>query len=187
MSSVVADAAGWIALAATCVAALMTAANLGARVTGWGFVIFTIGATAWIVVGVATNQTQLLYSNIFLGIVDVFGIWRWLGRRAKIDDASHAEEQRSRNRTADSLFSVMKLDGLPVRTSKGEIVAHATDALISCSTGAIDYLVVRTGGIGGIGETLRRLPWSDAAMHGDGVCTKLTHAQIGSLQSASTE
>ena len=43
--------AGWVALAATCIAALMTASNLGARVTGWGFVIFTIGAAAWIVVG----------------------------------------------------------------------------------------------------------------------------------------
>lgn len=164
----------------------MTAANLGARVTGWGFVIFTIGATAWIVVGVATYQTQLLYSNIFLGIVDVFGIWRWLGRRAKIDDASHAEEQRSRDHPQDNLFSVMKLDGLPVRTQDGEIVAHATDALIEYSTGTIDYLVVRTGGVGGIGETLRRLPWSDAAMHEGEVRTTLNDVQIGDLHLAST-
>ena len=182
-----ADAAGWIALAATCVAALMTASNLGARVTGWGFVIFTIGAAAWVVVGVATNQTQLLYSNIFLGIVDVFGIWRWLGRRAKIDDASHAEEKRSRDQTADNLFSVIKLDGLPVRTLDNEIVAYATDALITCSTGTIDYLVVRTGGLGGIGETLRRLPWSDAAMHEGEVRTKLSDDQIGNLQLAKTD
>ena len=58
------DIAGWIALVATCVAALMTASNLGARVTGWGFVIFTGGALAWIVVGFITGQTQLLYSNL---------------------------------------------------------------------------------------------------------------------------
>ncbi|WP_426291591.1 hypothetical protein [Sphingomonas sp. TWP1-3-1] len=81
-----ADFAGWMALVATCVAAVMTASNLGVRVTGWGFVIFTVGAAAWVVVAIATDQTQLLYSNIFLGLVDVFGIWRWLGRRARISD-----------------------------------------------------------------------------------------------------
>lgn len=159
----------------------MTAANLGARVTGWGFVIFTIGAAAWIVVGLAMNQTQLLYSNIFLGIVDVFGIWRWLGRRAKIDDAAHAEEQRSRERPMDNLFSVIKLDGLPVRTEKGEIVAYATDALIECATGTIDYLVVRTGGIGGIGETLRRLSWSHVTMHQGEVRTTLEASGVAEL------
>jgi len=66
----------------------MTASNLGARVTGWGFVVFTVGAAAWIVVGIATNQTQLLWGNIFPGFVNLFGIWRWLGRRARFSDAA---------------------------------------------------------------------------------------------------
>lgn len=41
------EAAGWIASAATMIAAMMTAANLRSRVTGWGFVIFLVGAIAW--------------------------------------------------------------------------------------------------------------------------------------------
>ena len=38
----------WIATAATIIAACFTASNLGSRVTGIGFIIFTIGSIAWI-------------------------------------------------------------------------------------------------------------------------------------------
>lgn len=163
-----ADTAGWVALVATCVAALMTAANLGARVTGWGFVVFTIGAASWIVVGLASGQQQLLYSNLFLGFVDLFGIWRWLGRRARISDATRAEERRSRKLSGEALFAVASLDGLPVRAADGSVAAHAVDALAGCDGGGIEYLVVRIGGLGGIAESLHRLPWSDVSVrHGE--------------------
>jgi hypothetical protein len=175
------DAAGWIALVATCVAALMTASNLGARVTGWGFVIFTVGAIAWIIVGVATRQTQLLYSNIFLGLVDGLGIWRWLGRRARISDASRAEEARSKRRDGDSLFSLATIDGLPVKSRDGQVIAHAVDALAACRGGTIAYLVVRAGGVGGIGETLHRLPWREAEIANGEVRTNLDAARVVQL------
>ena len=35
---------GWLATIATMIAAMMTASNLGARVTGWGFVVFSISS-----------------------------------------------------------------------------------------------------------------------------------------------
>jgi hypothetical protein len=89
----------------------MTAANLGARVTGWGFVLFTVGAAAWIIIGVAAWQTQSLYSNIFLGIVDVLGVWRRLGRRAGIGDTAEAELALSRQHDGTNLFSIASLDG----------------------------------------------------------------------------
>ncbi|WP_019515955.1 hypothetical protein [Sphingomonas sp. Mn802worker] len=152
------DIAGWVALVATCIAALMTASNLGARVTGWGFVVFTIGAVAWIVVGLETGQTQLLWSNIFLGVVDVFGIWRWLGRRAKFSDAANAEQARSGRAEHEALFSISRIDGLPVRGADGQVIAHAVDALATCAGGTIDFFIVREGGVAGVGETLRRLP-----------------------------
>jgi len=177
----IADVAGWVALAATCIAALMTAANLGVRVTGWGFVIFTIGAAAWVVVGFTTDQTQLLYSNIFLGIVDVLGIWRWLGHRARIADTSSAEEQISKTRRGENLFSVATLDGLPVVTRDTGVVAHAVDALAACAGGQIDYLIIRIGGVGGVGETLHRLPWGDAAIRDGRVHTDLDSAAIRRL------
>ncbi|SFP57458.1 PRC-barrel domain containing protein [Sphingomonas rubra] len=179
-----ADMAGWVALVATCVAALMTASNLGARVTGWGFVIFTVGAVGWIVVGFATGQQQLLYSNLFLGLVDLFGVWRWLGRRARISDASRAEEDRSTARPGETLFSVASLDGLPVKAADGTVAAHAVDALASCAGGGIDYLVVRVGGLAGIAETLHRLPWSDVTVRDGEVVTKLPANTFPNLAAA---
>lgn len=182
-----ADLAGWIALVATCVAAMMTAANLSARVTGWGFVIFTVGAAAWIVVGLATHQTQLLYSNIFLAAVDVVGVWRWLGRRARISDAAQAEVQRSAASRTDTLFSTAKLDGLPVKSKEGETLATPVDALAACVGGQIDFLIIRAGGLGGVGETLFKLPWSEAQV-GDGeIRTSLTPTTLSHLSVAVPE
>lgn len=167
------DIAGWTALAATCVAALMTASNLGARVTGWGFAVFTIGAAAWVVVGVATQQTQLLWSNAFLGLVDVFGVWRWLGRRARFSDTAKAEEVQSEERVGEDLFSVASIDGMPVKAADGTTVAHAVDALAGCSAGGVDHLIVRVGGVGGLGETLHRLDWRQVSVGQDEVRTSL--------------
>jgi hypothetical protein len=175
------DIAGWIALIATCVAALMTASNLGARVTGWGFVLFTVGAAAWTIVGVAAGQTQLLYSNIFLGIVDVLGMWRWLGRRARISDAAEAEIALSRQHDGTNLFSIAKVDGLPIADAEGNVVAHGVDALAACFDGQINYLIVRFGGVGGVGETLHRLPWSKVRMTESALRTDLTAVKLAQL------
>ena len=179
------DIAGWIALAATCIAALMTAANLGARVTGWGFVVFTVGAAAWIVVGAVTHQTQLLWSNIFLGLVDLFGIWRWLGRRARFSDTSKTEEQRSEEGDGQNLFSLAGLDGMPVKGADGKVIGHAVDALAACSGGQIDTVIVREGGVAGVGETLRRLPWRQARVRSEALETDLNEATFASLPVAS--
>lgn len=171
-------------MAATCIAALMTASNLGVRVTGWGFVVFTIGAIAWVIVGLFTNQTQLLYSNIFLLAVDIFGSWRWLGRRARIADAAVAEEKRIERRKGEKLFSIATIDGMSVSSADGQIVAHAVDALATHDGGGISFLIVRVGGLGGIGETLHRLPWSDASVVDGTILTNLGAEAIARLPMA---
>ena len=181
------DIAGWVALAATCVAALMTASNLGARVTGWGFVVFTLGAVAWIVVGLETSQTQLLWSNIFLSVVDVFGIWRWLGRRARFSDAADAEQARSAASTRENLFSVSRIDGLPVLGNDGSVIAHSVDALATCAGGTIDFFIVREGGVAGVGETLRRLPRGIVKVRDTALETTLDSTSLSRLVLAETQ
>lgn len=181
------DIAGWIALAATCVAALMTASNLGARVTGWGFVVFTVGAVAWIVVGLETGQTQLLWSNIFLGIVDVFGVWRWLARRAKFSDAADAEQARSERGPDQPLFSISQIDGLPVKGADGQVIAHSVDALATCAGGTIDFFIVREGGVAGVGETLRRLPRKMVRVRDAALETDLDATALSRLTRAETQ
>ncbi len=182
----IADIAGWIALAATCAAALMTASNLGARVTGWGFVVFTAGAAAWIIVGLETGQTQLLWSNIFLGVVDLFGVWRWLGRRARFGDAAQAEQTRSTAPSREHLFSISRIDGLPVKAADGSVIAHSVDALATCAGGTIDFFIVREGGVAGVGETLRRLPRDLVRVRDDALETSLEAAAFARLPLAET-
>lgn len=177
----IADIAGWIALAATCIAAVMTASNLGARITGWGFVLFTVGAGAWAIDGFATGQTQLLWSNGFLALVDLFGIWRWLGHRARFNDASRVEEARSEQHSGDDLFSALRLDGMPVISREGAVVGHSVDALISRVDGSIDYLIIRQGGAAGIGEHLRRMSWRNAILKSDVIQTDLKTEHLSEL------
>lgn len=156
--------AGWIAPAATMFAAIMTAANLGARVTGWGFAVFSVGALAWIIVGASTGQQNLLWSNAFLLMVDVIGVWRWLGRRARYDAGAEAAAERSARAPAPTLFPLTKLQGMAICDRHGETIATSIDAMAACEDGRIAYLVVREGGLGGVGERLHALGWNEVKM-----------------------
>ncbi len=90
--------ANWIAPIATTIAAVMVAANLGARLTGFGFIAFSIGSVAWIVIGVATGQNSLIWQNIILLLINALGIWRWLGLRARYDKGAAAATRATARR-----------------------------------------------------------------------------------------
>jgi hypothetical protein len=158
-----ADLAGWIAPIATMIAAMMTAANLGARVTGWGFVVFTVGSIAWSIVGVASGQTNLVATNAFLTLVNGVGIWRWLGRQRAYEDGGASAKEASRRSASPTLFTATGLGGMPVVDSAGEAVGRSVEALMSCAAGEIAYVVVASGGLGGIDETLRAVARQDVS------------------------
>ncbi|MFC0205697.1 PRC-barrel domain-containing protein [Novosphingobium soli] len=140
------------------VAAMMTAANLGARVTGWGFVVFTVGSIAWSTVGLTSGQTNLLASNGFLTLVNLVGIWRWLGRQAAYEDGARSAQIASRRTTAPTLFTATGVAGMKVTDERGEELGHAVEALVECATGSVSYIVVATGGVAGLDERLRAVP-----------------------------
>ncbi len=152
------DIAGWIAPAATMIAAMMTAANLGARITGWGFVVFTVGSVAWSTVGALSGQTNLVVSNGFLTIVNLVGIWRWLGRQRAIEDGSQSAVEASRRSSHPTLFSATGIAGVPVFDANGELVGKVVEALVACERGEVSYIVIGSGGVGGAGEQLRAVP-----------------------------
>lgn len=149
------DMAGWIAPVATIIAATMTAANLGARVTGWGFAVFTIGSLAWSAVGLASGQASLVATNIFLTLVNGIGIWRWLGRQASYEDGGKAAMKASQRTTDPSLFTATGIAGMSVNDISGRPLGKAVEALIECESGRINYVVVATGDAAGLHETLR--------------------------------
>jgi len=152
------DIAGWIAPIATMMAAMMTAANLGARVTGWGFVVFTVGSISWSIVGFASGQTNLIATNLFLTLVNIVGIWRWLGRQRAYEDGGKAAVGASQRASGPTLFTATGLAGLPVVDSSGEDVGKAVEALLESETGQINYVVIASGGVGGIQKSLRAVP-----------------------------
>ena len=171
----------WAATVLTIVAAFMTASNLGSRVTGYGFAVFTAGAVFWIGVGVLNDQPALLWTNIVLLVLDVFGVWRWLGRQARVEEGGRAASEASEHMPGEALFPVSLLSRAPVRCGTGE-VGHCVDAMAGCSSGRLDYLVVSEGGVAGVGERLRRLPWKDSHVDEGTVVTALSTQRFARLE-----
>jgi sporulation protein YlmC with PRC-barrel domain len=160
------------------IAAVMTAANLGTRVTGWGFAVFAVGAVAWMIVGAATGQRNLLISNGFLLLVDLIGVWRWLGQRARYDSGAEAARRRSARAATPDLFALSKLEGMSVRAPDGTTVGSVVDAMATCDRASVAYLVVREGGVGGVGERLRALGWDEVRLRADGLDSQLDSDQL---------
>jgi hypothetical protein len=176
-----ADTISWIATIATIVAASVTASNLGARITGYGFIVFTIGALCWIAVGAMTHQSALMWTNIVLTVLDLFGIWRWLGRQASVEEGARSAAEASERTPGEALFPVSLLIRAPVMRGKTEL-GRCIDAMAGCSSGRLDYVVVSQGGVAGVGETLRRLPWTQAKADGEVVVTEIGDAAFADLE-----
>ena len=153
---------------------MMTAANLGARVTGWGFVVFFAGSMCWATTALLTDQPSLLWTNIFLTIVNLIGIWRWLGRRAKYDEGGRVAAEESAARDSPTLFPLSGLEGKAVTATDGSVIAHAVDAMARCDDGRISYLIVREGGVAGVGEKLHALNWHELRVDEEGLATGLS-------------
>ena len=151
------DIAGWVAPIATMIAAMMTAANLGSRVTGWGFVVFVAGSICWSIVGATSGQTNLLATNGFLTLVNIVGVWRWLGRQASYDDGGTAAAKRSAASSVPTLFSASALIGAKVIGPGGEAIGSVVDSMTRCDTSSLAYVVVAEGGVVGVGERLHAL------------------------------
>jgi hypothetical protein len=176
-----ADTISWVATVATIVAASMTAANLGSRITGFGFVVFTFGALCWIAVGIATQQSALLWTNVVLTVLDIFGIWRWLGRQTKVEEGARAASEASEHTPGEALYPTSLLSRAPV-VNEGAELGRCIDAMAGCSSGRLQYIVVSQGGVAGVGETLRRLPWKMAQVEGEAVTTRLNATEFSKLE-----
>ena len=161
------DIIGWVATVATISAAFMTASNLGSRITGYGFAVFTVGSVSWLALGLLTDQQALVWTNIVLTVLNLFGIWRWLGRQARMEEGATSAAEASEQTPGEALFPVSLLLKAPIEDGHGEVLGTCVDAMAGCSSGRVHYVVASQGGIAGVGETLRRLPWSEASADSD--------------------
>ena len=171
----------WIATAATIAAASITASNLGSRITGFGFVIFTAGSLCWLAFGLMSGQPALMWTNVVLTFLNLFGVWRWLGRQSRIEEGGKAGARDSRSTPGEALFAVSMLAKAPLRAGDGAELGRTVDAMAGCSSGRLHYLVVSEGGIAGVGETLRRLPWASCTIRGDAIVAAVDQAAFCAL------
>lgn len=176
-----ASVAEWIAPAATMLAAIMTAANLGARVTGWGFVVFTIGSLGWIIVGLGSDQSSLVITNAFLMLVNAVGIWRWLGRQARYETLGAAAEAAGHDPEAAEVVPASGLVGRSIADPHGQTVGEVVETIIECGNGGIRHLVVRFGGVGGVGEQIVALPLADIRIEAKTLTTRLAAPDVKAL------
>jgi hypothetical protein len=166
------DTISWVATVATILAASITASNLGPRITGYGFAVFTLGALCWIAVGALTHQPALMWTNVVLTVLDIFGIWRWLGRQASVEEGGRSAAEASEETPGEALFPISLLSRAPVSSDETEL-GHCIDAMAGCSSGRLSYVVVSQGGVAGVGETFRKLPWSAATVDDEKVVVRM--------------
>jgi PRC-barrel domain len=139
---------------------MMTAANLGLRVTDRGFAIFLLASICWTAIGLSSGQSSLIYANSFLILVNAVGVWRWLGRQAAYEDGPTDAAERSAHEKVPSLFSFSALTSAEIVDQKGKKFGTIVDVMGSVSSHEIAYFVVSEGGIGRLGERLHAVPAS---------------------------
>lgn len=166
------DLLSWVATVATIGGALLTASNLGARITGTGFVVFLFGSLAWLALALMTRQQALMWTNIVLTLLNLFGIWRWLGRQAKVEEGGQAAAEASVTRPGEALFPISLLAKAGVVAGETD-VGNCVDAMAGCESGRLAYVIVSEGGVAGIGEQFRRLDWRDARVEGERLVASL--------------
>ena len=171
----------WVATIATVTAASIVASNLGARITGYGFIVFTIGSIAWLALGLTTGQPALVWTNIALTFLNLFGIWRWLGRQTAVEEGARTAAQASLATPGEALFPVSLLARAGVRSGSSSL-GRCVDAMAGCRSGRIAYVMVSEGGVAGAGEHLRRLPWGELHVEEEEVVTGLDEAEFCSLE-----
>jgi hypothetical protein len=175
------ELAGWVAPIATMIAAMMTAANLGPRITGWGFVVFTIGSVAWVTIALSTHQSNLLLANGFLTFVNLIGIWRWLGRQARFQEGGKRAEKQSKRTHSPELFPLSSINGMPVDDNEEEHLGHCIDAMAECASGRIGYVVVSEKAGVPISERLHAVNWSDVAIQDGRMRLPISKAALEAL------
>lgn len=71
----------WIPSIGTIIAAGLIALDMGRRLTGWGFVLFTVVSMMWIYSGLVEDALPIAAMNSVLLIINAWGVWRYLIRK----------------------------------------------------------------------------------------------------------
>jgi len=95
----------WIAAIGTMIAAGLIAADLGRRVTGWGFVLFCAVSLTWVASGLTNRVIPIVATNGLLLLINVWGVWQYLlspKNRAKLEKLEELEAEAEREVEAEA-------------------------------------------------------------------------------------
>lgn len=67
----------------TVLAAALVAANLNARISVAGFIIFLLASIAWMIDGWLEGKASLVIQNVILLLINAIGVWRWFPKAEK--------------------------------------------------------------------------------------------------------
>ena len=73
-----ADILRWTASITGMITAIMVAANAGARISGSGFVIFSVSSLIWIATSALSENRPPVVQNVVLLGINLFGVYRYL-------------------------------------------------------------------------------------------------------------
>ena len=83
----------WIGAIGAIIAAALIAGDFGRRVSGWGFVLFSVVSVVWIVSGVtAKDGMPIAVQNGILLLINLYGVWQFLLSPKKKREIERAEE-----------------------------------------------------------------------------------------------
>ena len=83
----------WTGAIGAILAAALIAGDFGRRVTGWGFVLFSVVSVIWIVSGLtAKDGMPIAVQNGILLLINVYGVWQFLLSPRKKREIERAEE-----------------------------------------------------------------------------------------------
>ena len=83
----------WTGAIGAILAAALIAGDFGRRVTGWGFVLFSVVSVVWIVSGLsAKDGMPIAVQNGILLLINLYGVWQFLLSPKKKREIERAEE-----------------------------------------------------------------------------------------------
>ena len=87
----------WLGAIGAIIAAALIAGDFGRRVSGWGFVLFSVVSVVWIVSGLtAKDGMPIAVQNGILLLINLYGVWQFLlspKKRREIERAEELEEK----------------------------------------------------------------------------------------------
>ena len=90
------DILEWYGAISAVVAALVVASNYSSRATGWAFVLFVTSSAALIAWGFLSEDAEGIgWQNICLLLINLWGVYRYLGRGDSIEDDGKAAPEGS--------------------------------------------------------------------------------------------